>query len=115
MDKNEEHTGFMGTYFDRSLVLRLARISEVVAWVVAVVYAADLILALVVFFLQYARGFWTGLGITDLFTNLLYIIERPFRGAVYFVVLMAIGHALRILMDVEDNLRRSARATDKHR
>jgi hypothetical protein len=42
-------------------------------------------------------------------TNVLYIIERPFRGVVYFIALQAISKALLILMDMEDNTRRAAR------
>ena len=106
---SEQPTGFMGTYFDKSAVLRVSRWSEIVAYVVGVVYAIDLVTALGVFYLQYTRGFWSGLGFSDLFTNLLYIIERPFRGMVYFIILMAISKALLILMDVEDNLRHSVR------
>ncbi len=108
-----DHTGFLGTYFDRSAVLRLSRWSEILAWVVVVVYIGDITLALAVFGLQYLRGFWSGLGFTDILTNLIYTIERPFRGAVYFIVLMTISKSLLILMDMEDNLRRSARQPEK--
>jgi len=105
----EESSGFVGTYFDRDRVLRLARWADIASWAVAIVYSIDLLLALGVFGLQYSRGFWSGTGLTDLFTNLLYIIERPFRGIAYFIVLQAIGRALLILMDMEDNTRRAAR------
>ena len=104
--KNEK---FMGTYFDRDSVVRVSRWAEILSWVVAGVYALDLLLAVGVFALQYVRGFWAGLGLTDVFTNLLYIVERPFRGVVYFIALQAIGKALLILMDMEDNTRRAAR------
>ena len=106
---NEKQTGFMGTYFDRSSILRLARWSEILAWVVGVVYLLDLVLAAGVFILQYLRGFWAGVGVTDLATNALYVFERPFRGVVYFIALMAISKVLLILMDMEDNTRRAAR------
>ena len=108
---SKQPTGFMGTYFDKSAVLRVSRWSELIAYVVGVVYAIDLVTALGVFYLQYTRGFWSGLGFSDLFTNVLYIIERPFRGLVYFIILMAVSKVLLILMDVEDNLRNSARRT----
>ncbi len=111
---SEQRTGFMGTYFDKNAILRLSRWSEVLAWVVTVVYAVDLLLAIGVFALQYARGFWSGLGITDIFTTLIYTIERPFRGAVYFVILMAISKGILILMEMEDSLRRSVRVAEHH-
>jgi hypothetical protein len=100
---------FMGTYFDRDAVVKVSRWADILAWVVVVVYAVDLLLALGVFVLQYVRGFWAGSGFTDVFINALYIVERPFRGMVYFIALQAISKSLLILMDMEDNTRRAAR------
>ena len=104
--KNEK---FLGTYFNPDIVVRLSRWADILSWVVVTVYAVDLLLALGVFILQYARGMWVGLGPTDLVTNVLYIIERPFRGVVYFIALQGIGKTLLILMDMEENTRRAAR------
>ncbi|MBV6394795.1 MAG: hypothetical protein HFACDABA_00364 [Anaerolineales bacterium] len=103
-----ENKTFPGTYFDRDTVLKLSRWADILAWVIALVYALDLLLALVVFLLSMARGFWVG-GFTDIATNLLYIIERPFRGVVYFIALQAIGKTMLMLMDMEENTRRAAR------
>jgi len=99
---------FMGTYFDRDSVLKISRWGEILSWVVVAVYALDFLLALFVFFLQYARGYLMGLGPTDLATNILYIFERPFRGVVYFIALQGVSKTLLILMDMEVNTRRSA-------
>lgn len=104
--KNEK---FMGTYFDRDAVIKVSRWGEILSWVVAVIYAVDLIVALGVFLLQYFRGYLAHMGFTDVVTNVLYIVERPFRGIVYFIALQAISKALLILMDMEDNTRRAAR------
>jgi hypothetical protein len=100
---------FLGAYFDRDVVLRVARWADILSWAVAVVYVLDFLLAAGVFVLQTGRGFWVWAGPTDLAANILLIVERPFRGIVYFVVLQAIGNGLLILMDMEDNLRRAAR------
>ena len=100
---------FMGTYFDRDAVVKVSRWGEILSWVVVGVYAVDLIVALGVFVLQFIRGFWGPMGFSDVLTNVLYIIERPFRGVVYFIALQAISKALLILMDMEDNTRRTAR------
>ena len=100
---------FMGTYFDRDAVVKVSRWGEILSWVVVGVYAVDLFAALGVFFLQYIRGFLGYMGFSDMFTAVLYIIERPFRGVVYFIALQAISKALLILMDMEDNTRRAAR------
>jgi hypothetical protein len=100
---------FMGTYFDRDTVVQVSRWADILSWVVVVVYAVDLLMALGVFGLQQMRGMLGGMGFTDYVTNILYIVERPFRGVVYFIALQAIGKALLILMDMEDNTRRAAR------
>lgn len=107
MDANQEK--FLGTYFDRDVVIKVSRISEIISWIVMGVYAVDLLLAIIVFILQNLRGFMMGWGVTDLLTNILYIIERPFRGFVYFVALQGIAKTLLILMDMEENFRRLAR------
>jgi len=108
MPASKEINPFHGTYFDRDMVLRVARWADMLSWVVVVVYVLDMALSAGTFSLQIARGFWVGLGFTDVATNILLILERPFRGIVYFVALQAIGKALLILMDMEDNLRRVA-------
>lgn len=104
--KNEK---FMGTYFDRDAVVKVSRWAEILSWVVVGVYALDFILALGIFALSAMRGYWVGLGFTDYANNIILIVERPFRGVVYFVALQAIGKSLLILMDMEDNTRRAAR------
>jgi len=110
MDQIESQPGrFLGTYFDRDAVLRVARWGEILAWVVVGVYAFDLLLSLLVFILQLARGFMQGMGFTDLLMNIVLIVERPFRGVVYFLALQAIAKALLILMDMEESLRSGRR------
>jgi hypothetical protein len=99
---------FLGTYFDRDAVLRVARWGEILAWVVVGVYAFDLLLALGIFLLQVLRGFMQGMGFSDLLMNIVLIVERPFRGVVYFLALQGISKALLILMDMEESMRRAA-------
>ena len=53
--------------------------------------------------------FLAGLGFTDIFQNLLYILERPLHGMIYFAVLQTLGRGLLIALDVEENTRRAAR------
>jgi hypothetical protein len=110
MNENQENaSSFMGTYFDRSTIIRVSRWSEISSWIVAGIYSIDLVVAIGVFILSATRGFWVGLGFTDYVQNILFIIERPFRGIAYFFALQAIGKALLILMDMENNTRRAAR------
>jgi hypothetical protein len=106
---SEERTGFLGTYFDRDLVMRLSKALRVLAWVIAGIYAFDLLVSLTQMGLQYVRGFMVGLGVTDVLMNLLYVIERPIHGVLYFGLLQSLSHGLLIALDVEDNTRREAR------
>ena len=100
---------FLGTYFDRSVVLRIVRGAEVASWVVLAVYSLQFLLAIAVFVLSYARGFMQGLGFTDLAQQFLFVLEQPFRGIVYFLGLQALAKILLMFMDIEDNTRRAAR------
>ena len=110
MEENKARgSEFLGTYFDRSVVLRIVRGAEVASWVVLVVYGLQFLLALVVFVLSFTRGFMQGMGFTDLFQQLLFVLEQPFRGVVYFLGLQALAKILLIFMDIEDNTRRAAR------
>src|SRR5574338_633260 len=100
---------FLGTFFDPDTVLKVSRWADILSWVVVAVYIVDLLLAIVVFILQYMRGYMVGVGVTDLMTNIVFLIERPFRGVVYFVVLQAISKSLLILMDMEADMSRAGR------
>jgi hypothetical protein len=105
----DEQERFLGTYFDREGVLRIAKALIVLSWVVAGIYAADFVIGMGVFGLQYARGLLTGLGPTDVMQNVLYILERPIHGILYFAILQVLARGLQIALDVEDNTRRAAR------
>ena len=108
-ESQESKASFMGTYFDRSVVLRIVRVSEIASWVVLVVYALQLMISALTLSLQYIRGFMPGFGFTDTFQQWLFVLEQPFRGIVYFVGLQAIAKILLMFMDIEENPRRTAR------
>ncbi len=105
----ESHTSFPATYFDRDSIIRMARVIAVLSWIVAGMYALDLVLSLAVFILQILRGFMVGIGLTDYMQNILFILERPLHGILYFAVMQAVSKGLLIFLDVEDNTRRAAR------
>jgi len=110
MNENQEKgSGFMGTYFDRTVVLRIVRVAEIASWVVLVVYGIQMLLSAGVLVLQFLRGFMQGMGFTDLLQQILWVLEQPFRGIVYFVGLQAVAKILLMFMDIEDNTRRAAR------
>ena len=98
---------FLGTYFDKDATLRLSRVLRILSWVVAAIYALDVVLGLGVFGLQYLRGFMQGMGLTDFMQQLLFILERPLHGIVYFAVLQTLAAGILIFMDVEDNTRQA--------
>ena len=106
---SDQEGRFLGTYFDRDIVIRWSRIIAILSWVVAAIYAADLVVGLTVMILQYVRGFMMGMGMTDVLQSLLYIIERPLHGILYFALLQVMSKGLLIALDVEENTRRAAR------
>ena len=108
-ESQNKEAGFMGTYFDRSTVLRIVRVAEISSWVVLVVYSAQLLVSATVLTLQYVRGLMQWAGFTDIAQQILFVLEQPFRGIVYFVGLQAIAKILLMFMDIEENTRRAAR------
>ena len=108
-EDKETKNRFMGTYFDPNVIFRLSGVARVLGWIVLVVYSMDFLISLTVMVLQILRGFWAYMGFTDYATNILITLERPFRGMVYFVVLLGISEILKIFIDIEENTRRAAR------
>ena len=108
MNESQESSGFLGTYFDRSVVMRIVRVSEISSWVVLVVYGLQLLVSAGAFVLSNLRGFGPP-GFTDKFQSILFVLEQPFRGIVYFIGLQAIAKILLMFMDIEANTRRAAR------
>jgi hypothetical protein len=105
---DEKHSGFLGTYFNKTTVTRLSHASKILAWIVLGVHLFQLCLSIGIYVLQISRGFWVGQGLTDILQNLLYAIQQPLHGVVYFFALLGISQLLLIFMDIEDNTRRSA-------
>ena len=106
----EKNSNFLGTYFDRDGVIRMARLIAVLSWVMAGIYIFDMLFSLGVFALQYSRGLMPGMGFTDILQNILFTVERPLHGLLYFVALQVVSKGLLIFLDVDDNLRRAARS-----
>ena len=112
-DEKEPKTHFMGTYFDPNAVFRIAGFSRVLAWVVLAIYSADFLVSAAIMVIQILRGFWVGMGVTDYASNFIIVLERPFRGLVYFVLLLGINEVLKVFVDIEENTRRAARNQPK--
>jgi hypothetical protein len=108
---NGRQAGFLGTYFDRDGVLRLARWADIAAWIVLTVYVLSWLLNVLLFASQYFNGLYVDKGAT--FLTVLNIfspyLQQPLPGLFYFFGLQAVSKALLILLDMEDNTRRTAR------
>lgn len=102
-------TKFMGTYFDRDSVLKLARLASLFAWITLGFSAVEALLAFMGFVLQVARGVIAQAGLMDIAQQVVWSVEPVLPGLWYFVGLQAIGKVLLIFMDMEDNTRRAAR------
>ncbi|MFH2102628.1 MAG: hypothetical protein ABIJ39_04645 [Chloroflexota bacterium] len=105
----EPRSGFAGTYFNPSTVLRLSQAARILAWVILVIHLLQWLLSVLIAILQVLRGFWAGMGLTDIGLSILYLFQDPLRGLVYFMVLLAVAQLLLIFLDIEDNTRRAAR------
>jgi hypothetical protein len=109
----ERRINFLGIYFNKDTALRLANMAKILSWVVVGIYAFEWLVQALAMVLQITRGFWTGMGYTDVVQNILSLFEQPLRGVVYFVVLQAVAQALLIFMDIEENTRRAARGIEQ--
>jgi hypothetical protein len=105
----DRHSNFPGTYFNRDTVLRMAQGLKILAWIVLAIYGVQLVLSISVDILQILRGFWVGMGFTDMLQNFLAAIEQPLHGVIYSFALWGISQLLLIFLDIEDNTRRAAR------
>jgi len=110
MDKKP--SGFLGTYFNKDTVLRLSLTSKILAWVVLAFDLFQTVFSLGVNIPQVMRGFWAGMGITDIVQNFLYILTQPLHGVIYFFALLGISQLLLVFMDIEENTRQAARSRE---
>lgn len=105
----KQQTGFLGTYFERSSILWLSKTTNLFAWAIFLYHLAQVILSLTILGLQAARGLTMFNGLTEVVQQILWQLQPLVPGMWYFVGIQAIGKALLILMDIEDNTRRAAR------
>jgi hypothetical protein len=104
----ERSLHFLGIYFNIDTVFRLTSVAKILSWVVVAVYSAQWAGQVLAMGMQITRGYWTGMGYTDIVQNILNLFEQPLRGVVYFVVLQAVAQVLLIFVDIEENTRRAA-------
>ena len=107
--KMEKRANFFGTYFNKDTILRLTFVAKILSWVVVGIYTLEWLVQALVMVLQITRGYWRGMGFTDIVQSILFLFEQPLRGVVYFIVLQGVAQALLMFLDIEDNTRRAAR------
>jgi hypothetical protein len=107
----ENRTGFLGTYFDRDVSLRVARLAGILAWVLLAFAVYSTVISIGQFLFLVASGSvsYEGLNLFDRMSVLTPHITQLAPGLVYFAMLKVAQQALLILLDVEDNSRRAAR------
>lgn len=107
----EKPTGFLGTYFDREVVLRVARFAGGLAWALLVLYVYNTIASIGQFWILLASEevSYANANIFDRMMVPTSPIMQLAPGLVYFTMLQAVQQVLLILLDMEDNSRRAAR------
>jgi hypothetical protein len=110
-ESNEKQAGFLGTYFDRDGVLRLARWADIIAWIVLTIYLLSWLFSILLFLGQYFNGMYFDKGATFLYVLNMFtpFLQQPLPGLFYFFGLQAVSKGLLIFLDMEDNTRRAAR------
>jgi len=109
--RNYNKTGFLGTYFDRDAVIKLARLAGILGWVFLGFYVYMTLIAVVqymTFVLSGAIAFET-MPFIDRLSIPNSFIQQLIPGVVYFILMRAVEQILLIFLDVEDNSRRAAR------
>ncbi len=107
----EKHNHFYGTFFNKDSVLKIARWSGILAWVVLGVYLFTAAITFIQFMQQFMTGVYyqKGMSIFDLISFFTPYLIQPLPGVIYFFGLKFVEHSLLIFMDVEESARRSAR------
>ena len=110
-ESNQKPAAFLGTYFDRDTVLRLSRWTDIISWVTLTLYVLSWLFQMILFLSQLFNGMLGDKGSTLLTVYNIFspYLLQPLPGIFYFLGLQAISKILLILLDMEDNTRRSAR------
>lgn len=107
----EKRPVFLGTYFDRDAVLKAARLAGVLSWVLLgySIYSALASTGQSVLMLASGAMSFEGMTVFDRLSILTLPLAQLVPGLLYFSMLKVGQQVLLILLEVEDNSRRSAR------
>jgi hypothetical protein len=103
-DPKNGRTDFLGTYFNKESVLRLSRSANIVGWLILVAYIFEWVYS------QWQSVYNSLVGGYPLDINYIFFsLPRLLQGLMLLIVLQGVSKSLLILLDIEDNTRRSAR------
>lgn len=105
----KNYADFLGTYFDRDVVLRLERWVRIIAWGVLASYVVE---AGYTAYQNIYSSIINGFPMDPYFY--ISTVSRILVGGVLFILLQVAGQMMLILMDIEDNTRRAARGNGKN-
>jgi TRAP-type C4-dicarboxylate transport system permease small subunit len=103
-ERKNQRADFLGTYFNKESVLRISSMANIVGWLVLAAYI-----------LEWGYSQWQSMynsmtGGFPVDVNFIFFsLPRLLQGVMLLVILQAVSKALLILLDIEDNTRRSAR------
>ena len=109
--EQEKDKRFFGTYFETDGVIRIASWANTLSWVILVIYLLVWLGALIQVLLQFFSGmiFDKGMVVLNVMNIFLPYLIQPLPGLFYFFGLQAISKALLILLDMEENTRRTGK------
>ena len=103
-DPKNGPTDFLGTYFNKESVLRLSRSANIVGWLILVAYILEWVYS------QWQSVNNSLIGGYPLDINYIFFsLPRLLQGLMLLIVLQGVSKSLLVLLDIEDNTRRSAR------
>lgn len=107
----EKRESFYGLFFDKGTVLKLSRWAGILGWVVLIIYLSTTLVSFIQFMTQFVTGvfYQKGMSIFDLLSFFTPYLMQPIPGVIYFFGLKFVENTLLILLEMEENTRRSAR------
>ncbi|MBL8100173.1 MAG: hypothetical protein JNK81_13395 [Anaerolineales bacterium] len=107
----DKKSNFYGTYFNKDTVLKIARWSGILAWVLLIVLSFFALNSFLQFLFQYSTGifFQKGMSVFDLIGYFTPYPQQFAPGIVYFFGLKFVENTLLILLDIEESARRASK------
>jgi hypothetical protein len=105
----DKKSNFYGTYFSKDTVLKIARWSGILAWVLLIILSFFALNSFLQFLFQYSSGvfFQKGMSVFDLIGYFTPYPQQFAPGIIYFFGLKFVENTLLILLDIEESARRS--------